>query len=145
MARKKKYNETFPDLVEGYAKEGLNDEQIAEKLGIATSTYYDYQLKYSEFSEAIKRGKKPIDSKVENALLKRALGYDYEEKHTEIRIDENGNPKPAMIKTVKRHIAPDTGAIAFWLKNRKPIDWSDKRDINLSTKPTIIFQDISKK
>ncbi|MBM6875783.1 HNH endonuclease [Fusobacterium mortiferum] len=66
-------------LVEGWARNGLTDEQIAKNLGISTDTFYRYKKEYSDFSESLKKGKEIIDFEVENALLKRALGYTYEE------------------------------------------------------------------
>ena len=60
-------------LVEGWARDGLTDEQIAENLGISTSTFYDYKSKYSEFSDTLKKGKEVVDYEVENALLRNAL------------------------------------------------------------------------
>lgn len=135
---KKKYNErTFPRRAEKYAREGLIDIQIAVKLGIHISTYYDYQNDYPEFSEAIKRGKSVIDNEVEAALLKRALGFEYDELKTEFLEDENGNKDGDKIKTTKvgkkkrvtktiKQIVPDTTAAIFWLKNRRPKDWRDK-------------------
>jgi len=129
---KTKYNkDLFPLLAEGYAREGLNDKEISKKMGISTQSYYQYQKKYPDFFEAIKRGKAPVDFKAETALLKRALGYTYEEKTTELRIDENGNARPAVVRTVKKEVPPDTGALAFWLKNRKPEKWRDRQDIQL--------------
>ncbi|WP_333657020.1 hypothetical protein [Tissierella praeacuta] len=80
-----------------------------------------------------------IDRQVENALLKRALGYKYEEvtyERTEVMgIDEAGNTDMApgtKIKTVIKEVVPDTTAQIFWLKNRKPNEWRDKRDIEHS-------------
>ena len=66
-------------LVEAWARDGLTDEQIAYNLGIAVSTLYVYKEQHEEFSEALKRGKEVVDYEVENALLKLALGYGYEE------------------------------------------------------------------
>ena len=77
--------------------------------------------KYSEIGKAIKKGKAPVDFEVENALLKRALGYDYEEVITEVYGDGKKH-----VKKVKRHVPPDVGAAAFWLKNRKSAMWRDK-------------------
>ncbi|MGI6080831.1 MAG: helix-turn-helix domain-containing protein [Candidatus Avilachnospira sp.] len=65
--------------LEGWARDGLTDEQIAAKAGIRASTLYDWKNKHSEISEALKRGKEVVDIMVENALLKRALGYSYTE------------------------------------------------------------------
>ena len=104
-------------LLEGWARSGLTDEQIAKNIGIATSTFYEWKKKELEFSEALKKGKEVIDFEVENALLKRALGYEYEEETY-----ENG----ILTKKVKKHVAPDTTAQIFWLKNRKPNNWKDR-------------------
>ena len=64
---------------------------------------------------------------MENALLKRALGYEAEETTTEIR-EENGK-KTKYIKKTMRHVLPDTTAQIFWLKNRRPDKWRDKHEI----------------
>lgn len=42
-------------LLEGWARDGLTDEQLAEKIGVSTSTLYDWKAKYSEISEALKK------------------------------------------------------------------------------------------
>lgn len=60
-------------LLEGWARAGLTDEQIANNIGIATSTYYEWKNKYPEFSESLKKNKDIVDYEVENALLKNAL------------------------------------------------------------------------
>lgn len=60
-------------LVEGWARDGLTDEQIADNLGISKDTFYSYKKKYSDFSDALKKGKEVVDYEVENALLQNAL------------------------------------------------------------------------
>ena len=104
-------------LLEGWAKSGLTDEQIAKNIGINRTTLYDWKKKETNIADALKKGKEVIDFEVENALLKRALGYEYEEE-----IYENG----ILTKKVKKHVAPDTTAQIFWLKNRKPNNWKDR-------------------
>lgn len=66
--------------LEGWARDGLTDEQIAQNIGISRSTLNEWKKKYSDISDALKRGKEVVDLQVENALLKRALGYEYSEK-----------------------------------------------------------------
>lgn len=133
---KGKYDpKTFPLLAEGYARAGMIDIEICKKLRISQESFYKYQREHPEFSEAIKRGKAPVDFEVENALLKRAMGFEYEEKTTEVEIGSDGQPKPARIKTTKKMIAGDVGAQAFWLKNRKPETWRDKHDVTISSDP----------
>lgn len=130
MGRKTKYDpETFPKLAEGFAREGLNDEQISSNLGISKDRFYYFQKKYPDFFDAVKRGKAPVDMAVENALLKRALGYEFEETSTEVSIS-GGEAVPNSIKKTKKHIPPDVGAAAFWLKNRRPDRWKETRFVD---------------
>ena len=88
--------EKFP-LIEGWAKEGLTDEQISRNLGISKVTFYKYKASCSELNELLKRSKEVVDYEVENALYKSAIG---------------GN----------------VSAMIFWLKNRRPDKWKDKKE-----------------
>lgn len=130
MARPKKWDELdMPNkliLVEGWARDGLTDEQIAHNLGISTTTLYEWKKDYTEFADSLKKGKEVVDRLVENALLKRALGYTYEEVSEEETAD--GFKRRVTVKEVQ----PDTTAQIFWLKNRKPGDWRDKQSIEHS-------------
>lgn len=63
-------------LLQGWAREGLTDAQIAHNIGINPATIYDWKNKYPEFANALKKGKEVVDYEVENALLKRALSGD---------------------------------------------------------------------
>jgi hypothetical protein len=116
-------------LVECWARDGLTDEQISNNLGISTTTFYEYKKNYPEFSESLKRGKEIVDYEVENALLKRALGYEFEEKTYETRWDENqGRFREVLTKKVRKEVVPDTTAQIYWLNNRKPEQWRNKRN-----------------
>lgn len=106
--------------LEGWARDGLTDEQIAKNIGINRDTLYRWKKAYPDFSDALKRGKEVIDRQVENALLKRALGYTYDEVTFEDGVE---------VKRVRKQVVPDTTAQIFWLKNRKPEEWRDKREI----------------
>ncbi|SFE38520.1 transposase [Peptostreptococcus sp. D1] len=110
--------------LEGWARDGLTDEQIAKNMGVRTSTLYDWKKKYSEISEALKKGKEVVDRQVENALLKRALGYSYTETTRELV-----GTKMVITKEVVKEVQPDTTAQIFWLKNRRPDIWRDRKDL----------------
>lgn len=121
-------------LVEGWARDGLTDEQIANNLGINVATLYRYKKQHSEFCESLKKGKEVIDFEVENALLKRALGYNYTEKTYETNYNETlGRYVKTLTKEVTKQVSPDTTALIFWLKNRKPEKWRDKIDVEDKT------------
>lgn len=78
--------------LEGWARDGLTDEQIAKNIGISVGTLYDWKIKYPDFSETLKKGKDVVDREVENALLKRAKGFEYDEVTYE-RITDTGEAK----------------------------------------------------
>lgn len=137
---KSKYQDTFPMLAQGYAREGCTDKQIYEKLGIGKETFYKYLRINKDFSDALKEGKKPVDTDVENMLLKRAMGYEYEEVTREVRKSgndmsveekkESGKTSVQYIKKTIKHVVPDVKAQQFWLKNRKPKTWRDRQEIS---------------
>ena len=125
MAAKGKYADWItPEgllKIEGWARDGLIDEQIAQNIGIRAATLYEWKKRFPEISESLKRGKEVVDRQVENALLKRALGYEYEE------IKEKFEDGVLTERTVtKKEVVADTTAQIFWLKNRKPDTWRDK-------------------
>lgn len=60
-------------LLEGWARDGLTDEQIAHNIGINKATLYDWIKKYPDISDSLKKGKEVVDIQVENALLDNAL------------------------------------------------------------------------
>jgi hypothetical protein len=62
--------------IQGWARDGLTNEDIAFNMGITAKTLYEWMIKYSELSEALKEGKDVIDRRVENALANKALSGD---------------------------------------------------------------------
>jgi transposase-like protein len=138
MARPSKADEWLTEegllLIEGWARDGLSDEQIAQNMEISTSTFYEWKKKFSEFSEALKKGKEVVDRMVENALLKAALGYEYEEEV----VDNKGRKH-----TVRKYEKPNTTALIFWLKNRKPEQWRDRQEHKIEgTQQVVIVEDL---
>ncbi|HIT02508.1 MAG TPA: helix-turn-helix domain-containing protein [Candidatus Enterenecus merdae] len=124
MAKGKYQQWLEPDgllLLEGWARDGLTEEQIAHNMGVNVKTLWQWKKTYDPIGSAIKKGKAPVDIEVENALLKRALGYEY----TEERIEISAKDGQKVVQTVK-HVPPDVGAIVYWLKNRKREYWRDK-------------------
>lgn len=107
-------------LLEGWAREGLTDEQIAHNMGVHVATLYEWKKRFPELDEVLKKGKEVVDLQVENALLKRALGYAYEE------VMEEAGPDGGKRRVTRKQMSPDVTAQIFWLKNRRPDRWRDK-------------------
>lgn len=117
--------------LEGWARDGLTDVQIAHNIGIHIGTLYEWKKRYHKFNDAIKRGKEVVDIIVENALLKSALGYRYDEV-TSVRIDDEASGKSEIVevKRVTKDMAPNPTSLIFWLKNRKPEVWRDSKKVD---------------
>lgn len=128
--------------VEGWARDGLTDEQIAKNLGVAYSTLREYREKYSALSAALKRGKEVVDREVENALLKKAIGGKEKllkpMKLKQVFYSDEGKKIKEYEEIVMVEeevlIMPDTTAQIFWLKNRKSDIWRDKTSLEHSGK-----------
>ncbi len=115
--------------LEAWARDGLTDEQIAHNMGIRRETLIDWKKKHPNIYHALKRGKEVVDIEVENALLKRALGYAYVESKTEV--NPNGTTKTT---TIIKEVIPDVAAQIIWLKNRRPDKWREKQPEEESAK-----------
>ena len=123
-------------LIEGWARDGLTDEQIASNMGIRRETLIEWKKKYPNISNALKMGKEPVDRTVENALLNNALG-EIKKLKKPIKVKEVEYQNGKRVREIERieyaeeeiYIPANTTAQIFWLKNRKPEEWRDKRDV----------------
>ena len=109
-------------LIAAWARNGLTLEQIAGNMGITRETLRQWRKDHAAISAALKITKELADIEVENALYKRAVGYDYEEETVE------DGPKGVKVTHTKKRMAPDVTAQIFWLKNRKPFEWRDRKN-----------------
>lgn len=113
MARTSHYKDDFPLRARGYARDGLNNKQIAEQFGVAETTLYKYFLQYPELKDSIAEGRHPVDIEVEDALLKSALG------HVQVLKKEEVYQGKVIKYKVEVYIQPYFKAQEFWLCNRK--------------------------
>lgn len=119
--------------LEGWARDGLTDEQISKNMGIHRDTLNEWKKKYSVISDTLKKSKEVVDIIVENALYQKAVGMtktikrpmkvkqvDYEDGK---RVREVEN---VVMVDEEIFVPPDTAAQIFWLKNRKADKWKDR-------------------
>lgn len=129
---KKEYAEQAKKLM---AKHGYTMEELADFFAVVPSTLYKWQDENEELKEAIKEGRYAFDTdRVENALLKTALGFETEEEH--ITTDREGKVKET--KLVHKRVAGNPLAQKFWLQNRDPDRWKDKQEISLPENETLV-------
>ncbi len=130
---KPKYEEWLTDdgllRISGWARDGLTYQQIADNMRINVTTLRDWRKAYPSIDSALKESADIADRHVENALYKRALGYTYDEVTQELRLNKDtGEESFIETRRVTKQVLPDVTAQIFWLKNRKPKDWRDKRE-----------------
>ena len=111
-------------LLEAWARDGYTMEDIANRIGIDRSTIYDWQTKYPEIAQALRRGREIVDYMVENALLKSALGY----KTKEVKVTtvmRYGKVVETTKEVTDKEQAPNVSAIQMWLYNRNKDKWKN--------------------
>lgn len=114
--------------IAAWTRDGLTEEQIAKNFGISYNTFKRAK-KDPEYGElitaALIQTKDVVDMEVENMLLKRARGYEYDEVTEEYEMGVL-----AKRKVTHKMVVPDTSAQIFWLKNRQPDKWRDRREVD---------------
>lgn len=111
---------------------GATDKDLANFFNVSERTINTWKKKRKEFLQSLKESKAAFDSKVEQSLFQRAIGYSHPEEKT-----FNYQGEVIRVLTTK-HYPPDTTACIFWLKNRKPKEWRDKVEQESSGKMEII-------
>ena len=104
-------------------------------MGISRKTLIEWKSKYSDISDALKKGREISDYIIENALFQRAKGYTATVKKA-IKVkkpyydDEGRRIDEECVEIVEEemHVPGDVTAQIFYLKNRKPSNWKDKPD-----------------
>lgn len=137
MARGRHERWLEPDnllLLEGWARDGLTEDQIAKNMGISRKTLYNWKESYLPILHAITRGKEVVDRQVENALLQSAIGHTEKiRKPIKVKIEKmtpRGKISEESIEYAEEevYVPPDVRAQIFWLKNRKPDKWKERKD-----------------
>ena len=119
-------------LLECWARDGYTFQDIANRIGISGSTLTAWRKTYPEIHEALRKGREIIDYKVENALLKSALGYKTKEVKVTTTI-KFGKVVETIKEVTDKEQAPNVSAIQCWLYNRLPQKWK-----NMNSKSNIL-------
>lgn len=111
-------------LIECWSRDGYTIEDIANKIGVNHKTLYDWRSQYPEIEAALRNGREIVDYKVENALLKSALGY----KKKEVKVTtimRYGKVVETVKEVSETEQAPNVNAIQTWLYNRQRDKWKN--------------------
>jgi len=135
MAKKKPLTDVLKERIIKYVKKGHTDKEICKLINVSQNTFYIWLKHDPLFSEALHTAKYMPDFKVECQLYKRAVGFKYDE--TMVEEAPNGT---TTRKTTKLAI-PDVRAQQFWLANRRPERWANKKTVDNNIKADISGMD----
>lgn len=111
-------------LLESWARDGYTIQDIATRVGVSQQRFRVWMNKYPEIKKAVNNGRELVDYKVENALLKAALGYRTKEVRV-ATIIRNGKTIETQKETIEKEQAPNVSACQCWLYNRVPKKWKN--------------------
>lgn len=131
------------ERITNWAANGLTDTEIARSMGVRRETLSVWKKAHPNISNAIKKGRMLACESIENALFKRATGMVLEDTVEEFKGElRDGKPANGTVlkRTTKRMVPPDTGALIFYLKNRMPDRYSDRRTMEVEASvPTVVL------
>ena len=126
-------------LLQAKSRDSLTKTELAKKIDVSPKTLSMWEKKYPEIENAIKRGRDITDVYVENAILKKALGFETTEVKKVVKADG-----AEEVTTVYKSVPPDVTAASVWLKNRCPERWRDKpQEENSLSKVDKILEEIN--
>lgn len=125
-------------LIAGWRRQGTPLTKIAEDyIGISKTAWWGWYRESDDLRKALEISKEVADLTVEEALYRRAVGYDYWEEQYELIEGEL-----RLSKKWKKHMPPDVKAILHWLFNRLPGSWRAVQEPLESTQYTQTVKDI---
>jgi hypothetical protein len=128
MARPSKYQADYAAKALKLCDLGATDEDLADFFSVSIRTISNWKSEFPEFLQALKSGKSAADDRVERSLYQRAVGYTHDAVHF------SAFQGVVTETSYRNHCAPDVTAQIFWLKNRRPDLWRDKREQELTGK-----------
>ncbi len=107
-----------------YYESGMTDQQVANLLRVHLATLYRWRELHPEFAEAARAGKDDADARVQLAMYRRAIGYDYRESRFMLPA---GAMEPVEVD-VTRHMPADPRVGMQWLRIRRAAQWGEARE-----------------
>lgn len=124
-SKNSRYKKEFVKSGQMLASFGCIDEEIAEFFGCSIRTLHRWKKSHPDFGQALERGKDVADNRVEESLYKLAVGY----KRKRVKVFFRASDDDPVFAEYIEDVAPDVAACIFWLKNRKPHLWRERKDL----------------
>lgn len=126
--RPSKYKAEYAEQAKKLCQLGATDEDLADFFGVAVRTISNWRTEHEAFLQALKLGKQEADDRVERSLYRKAVGYTFDA----VKIFMPAGANDPVYAEYREHVPPSDTAAIFWLKNRRPDLWRDKKDVEHS-------------
>jgi hypothetical protein len=103
--------------------QGATRADLADRFGVTINTIVAWQYEHQEFFASCKQGQEAADDRVEQSFYERAVGYTYDSEKLLVVHGE------VIREPIKEHVPPDPRAAEFWLRNRRPDQWKDAKQL----------------
>ena len=138
VGRPSKYKEEYNEQAYKLCLLGATDAKLADFFDVTEQTINNWKIEFPEFFESLKKGKVIADATIAEGLYNRAKGAVINVQQAIKLKDSQFNSEGRKISEEERievvdliqEVPPDTAAGIFWLKNRNPKMWRDKREYN---------------
>jgi hypothetical protein len=124
--RDTKYRTEYNEQARKLCLLGATDAELGDFFEVCEATINNWKSRFPAFLESIRAGKVVADCEVADSLYRRATG---EVAFVE-RILKRGDDH--QVVTLRQFIPGDVTAQRLWLLNRRPQNWRDKQDMELS-------------
>jgi len=128
MGRPTDYREEYNEQAEKLCKLGATDAELADFFEVTETTINNWKEAHPAFFESIKKGKILADAEIGERLYQRAMGYEHQD--VDIKMYEG----QIITTELTKYYPPDTTAAIFWLKNRQPQKWRDRKEFGVDGK-----------
>ncbi len=112
------YHPDFAETAHNYCLLGATNADLAVFFDVAPRTIDNWIAAHDDFAASVRRGRAAADARVARCLYEKAVGYDRTVERTVLHQGREHTLSHVV------HVAPDTRACIFWLRNRQPGAWS---------------------
>lgn len=131
-----KYNrEVVEKICKLLSSDSYTVQEVCDMVGITRSTFYKWEREKKQFAHLIKKAREQFEANMiaeaKKSLRKKITGYEVEETRFVLGKTKEGDKPIVKEKVVtKKHVAPDTTALIFFLSNKAPDEFKNRHTID---------------
>lgn len=118
--------EPYLNKITEWRSNGYTLREVADSLGVKSSTFREYMKKYVALEDAWIDGEYKMVNKLELSAIRAATGYSFEEKKTETVYDKDGNEIGKKVVVFEKVQHSNATILAKCLESMNPTKWKEQ-------------------